>query len=141
MTASNPLIPKIIKLTFAGTSFAEDVIDAKLVPVDPERTSVITLDGVAHVNVGTASWNFVVNMVLDDDSVRPGLAYYLNNNVGTTVAVVFNPHTSGSEAATAPAYNFSVAIVPVQRGGDGNVYAEYEVTLPVTGVITRDATP
>lgn len=141
MAASNPLIPKIIKLTFGGTSFAEDAIDAKLVPVEPERTTVITLDGVAHVNVGTASWNFVVNMVIDDDSARPGLAYYLNNNVGSTVAVVFNPHTSGAESAGGPAYNFSVAVVPVQRGGDGNVYAETEVTLPVTGTITRDATP
>lgn len=141
MTASAPLIEKLITLTFGGTSFAEDVIDARIEPTPGDVKTVITLDGVAHQDVGTPTWDLVLNMIIDHDSGRPGLAYYLNNNIGSSVAVVFNPHGTGAESASQPKWTFNVRIQPAQIGGDGNEYAEYEVRLPITGTPTRDGTP
>lgn len=141
MTASAPEILKLITLTFGGTSFAEDVIDAEIVPTPGAVQTVITLDGVAHQDVGTPSWALRLNMIIDHDSGRPGLAYYLNNNIGTLVAVVFNPHGTGAESASQPKWTFSVRIQPAPMGGNGNEFAEYEVMLPIIGTPTRDGTP
>lgn len=141
MTASNPLIEKVITLTLGGTSFAEDCIDAELVPTPGPTQTVITLDGVAHQSVAVESWALRLKIILDHDSGRPGLAYYLNTNKGTTVAYVFNPHSSGAESAAAPKWTGSVVLQPVSAGGSGNVFAEVEVLLPCTGVPVRDGTP
>ena len=141
MTAAAPLLEKLVKLTLGGSSFAEDVIDARIEPTPGDVKTVITLDGVAHQDVGTPTWALVLNMVIDHDSVRPGLAYYLNNNIGSSVAFVFNPHGTGSESATQPQWTGNVRIQPAQIGGPGNDYAEFEVSLPITGTPTRDATP
>lgn len=142
MTASAPLIEKLIKLTLGGTSFAEDAIDAYINPIPGDVKTVITLDGIAHTDVGTPTWELVINLVIDHDSGRPGLAYYLNNNIGASVAFVFNPNSlAGSESAALPQWSGTVRIQPVQMGGVGNEYAEYEVRLPITGTPTRDATP
>ena len=141
MAASTPEILKLITLTLGATSFAEDVIDAEIVPTPGAVQSVITLDGVAHQDGGTPTWALRLNIVIDHDSVRPGLAYYLNNNVGALVAFVFNPHGTGVESATLPKWTGSVRIQPASIGGNGNEFAEYEVMLPIIGVPLRDATP
>jgi hypothetical protein len=141
MVASVPEIQKIITFSLGGTSFAEDIIDIRLEPVPGDETKVITLDGIAHIDVGTESWQFVINAVIDHDSVRPGFAYYCNQNKGTTVAFIYNPHGTGAESATQPKWTGSLKVQPFQIGGNGNEFAEYEVTLPVVGTPVRDATP
>lgn len=136
MTASVPEIPKVIVFTLGGSSFAEDLIDAEIRPVDPQESSIITLDGVLHKSVGTVGWEMRLNMVLDHDSVRPGLAYYLWTNQGSTVAFVY--HVGGAAiSATNPKFTGSVVLKPAAYGGDGNVFAEYETILPITGTLTR----
>lgn len=141
MTASAPMLPKFVTFTLGGSSFAEDVIDLEIRPVDPDETIITTLDGVVHKTVGTVSWEMRINTVLDWDSGRPGLAYYLWNNQGSTVAFVYNAHGTGAESASQPKMTGSVVLKPVGYGGDGNVYSEFEVVLPITGTLTRDATP
>jgi hypothetical protein len=141
MAASTPQIPKIVTFSLGGTSFAEDIIDCEIVPTPGEVTKVTTLDGIVHQDVATESWAIRVNMILDHDSGRPGLAYYLNQNKGTTVAFIYNAHGTGAESASQPKYTGSCKLQPVSYGGDGNTFAEYEVLLPIIGVPTRDATP
>lgn len=141
MTASAPQLPKIVTFSLGGTSFAEDIVDAEIRPVDPPETTVTTLDGVTHTSVGSEAWEMRLNMVLDWDSGRPGLAYYLWTNKGTTVAFVYNAHGTGAESASQPKMTGNVTLKPVAYGGDGNTFVEYEVVLPIQGVPTRDATP
>lgn len=141
MTASVPLIEKVITFSLGGTSFAEDAIDAWIEVTPGPVTQVITLDGVAHQDVGTETWALHVNAVLDHDSTRPGLAYYCNLNKGTTVAFIFNPHGTGAESATQPKWTGSLKVQPFQIGGKGNEFAEYEVVFPIIGTPLRDATP
>lgn len=142
MTASNPLIEKIITFTLGGVSYAEDAIDAWIETTPGEITAVTTLDGVVHQQVGTESYALHVNMVLDYDSGRPGLAYYCYTNAGTTgIALVFNPHSAGGETAAAPKFTGSVTIPAVNIGGKGNEYGEYEAVFPLSGKPVRDGTP
>ncbi len=141
MTASVPLIEKVVKLTLATVSFAEDAIDAWIEVTPGPVTTVITLDGVAHQDVGTETYALHVNAIIDHDSVRPGLAYYCNAHKGETVAFAFNPHGTGAESASLPQWTGSLKIQPFQIGGKGNEFAEYEVVFPIIGVPLRDATP
>ena len=48
--------------------------------------SVTTLDGITHQDVAAPTFGIRVRMVVDWDTVRPGLAYYLWNNQGDEVA-------------------------------------------------------
>lgn len=141
MTAAAPQIPKIVTLTLATVDFSEDAIDAEVVPTPGDIQKVTTLDGVVHQDVGTESWALRIKMVLDWDSVRPGLAYYLYTHKGESVAFVYNAHGIGAESATQPKITGTCRLQPVSYGGAGNVYAEVEVLLPIAGVPTRDATP
>lgn len=141
MTASVPQIPKIITFTLGGTSFAEDVIDAEIVPTPGDVQKVTTLDGVVHQDVGTESWALRLKCVLDWDSGRPGLAYYLYTNKGTSVAFVLNAYGVGAESASAPKMTGSCRLQPISYGGSGNVYGEVEVLLPISGTPLRDGTP
>lgn len=142
MTASAPLLEKLVKFTLGGTSFAEDLIDGYINPIPGDVKTVITLDGIAHVDVGTPSWEFVANMVIDHDSGRPGLAYYCNQHIGESIAFVFNPNSlAGAESAALPQWSGTLRIQPVQMGGVGNEYAEYEARFPINGTPLRDATP
>jgi hypothetical protein len=141
MTASTPQIPKIVLFKLATISFAEDAIDVEIVPTPGPVQTVLTLDGVQHQDVATESWALRVAMILDHDSVRPGLAYYLNIHKGETVAFEYNAHGTAAESATLPKWTGSCKLQPVPYGGSGNVFAEYEVLLPIIGTPLRDATP
>lgn len=141
MTASAPLIQKVALFKLATVSFAEDLVDAELVPVTPAAKTVTTLDGIVHQDIATEAWELRLKMVLDHDSGRPGLAYKLNSDKGTTVAFEFNPHGTGTESASQPKWTGSCKLVPVPAGGPGNEYAIVDVVLPVVGTPVRDATP
>ena len=141
--ASAPQIPKIIFFTLGATDFSDDVIDAGLVPAPGAVQKVRTLDGVTHQDAEPESWALDLKCVLDWDSTRPGLAYYLNANKGTQVAFVLNVHTSGTAtgSTTKPPSSGTVTLVPIPYGGEGNVFVQATVLLPLTGDPTFDITP
>ena len=140
MTASVPQILKIITLTFGGQSYKEDVVSAQVVNEAGDVQSIITLDGVTHQDASAATWFLELEAVIDWDTTRPGLAYYLFNNEGDTVAVVFDAYDAAISTSK-PALNFNVVLVPLPYGGTGNEFATATVRLPITGAITVDTTP
>lgn len=137
---SVPIIPKIVVLSIDGEDFAEDVIDAAIVPAPGAIQKVTTLDGVTHQDALPESWALELNCVQDWDSVRPGLAYYLFENKGTEAAVIYNA-TGSANAAGTPAMTCTVRLVPIAYGGQGQAYAETKVVLPITGDPVLDPTP
>lgn len=139
--AAVPQIPKIVTLSLATIDFAPDAIDCEIVPDPGAVKKVTTLDGIVHQDTDAEAWALKINMVLDWDSVRPGLAYYLFLHKGETVAFVFNAYGTAAESATAPKMTGTCKLVPVSYGGKGNEFGEFEVLLPIIGTPTRDATP
>jgi hypothetical protein len=137
---SNPILPKIITLTIDGEDFAEDVIGAAVVPVPGAIQTVKTLDGVSHSDAESETWQLELTCVQDWDSVRPGLAWYLLANKGDAKPVIFNVHDAAI-SATKPGLTFTATMVPIAYGGDGNVYAETSVVLPIDGTPATDITP
>lgn len=140
MVASVPQIPKVIIFTLDAESFAEDVVNLRIEPVDPEESSITTLDGVVHKDLGTGSWNLVGQAVQDWDSGRPGLAHWAYENAGDTVAFVFK-NEIGAESASEPKFTGSVVVKALGYGGDGGVFATTDFTWPITGTLTLDAAP
>ena len=145
MTASVPQIPKTIHFTLGSspTDFSPDVTGVAVVPEPGAVQKVITLDGVTHQDAEPASYSLELTMVLDWSSTRPGLAYYLFTNKGTQVAFALNVHTGGTAtgSATLPPMSGTVTLVPAPYGGDGNVFAEATVVLPINGLPVLDITP
>lgn len=140
MTASVPQIPKVAIFTLGGASYIEDVVNIKMVPVDPPKSSITTLDGVVHQDVGVYSWQIEIEAVQDWDSARPGLAWYCWTNQGTSKAFVLKNET-GAEAAATPKFTGNCIIAPLGYMGDGGVFATSKATFVVTGTLTLDATP
>ena len=140
MTASVPQIPKVSIFTLGGASYIEDIVNIKMVPVDPETSTVVTLDGVAHKDVGVFTWRIEGTAVQDWDSVRPGFAWYCWTNQGTSKAFVLKNET-GTEAAATPKFTGNCIITPIGYMGDGGVFATSDFAFEVTGTLTLDATP
>jgi len=140
MAASVPQILKIVEFTLATVSYAEDVIDIAVVPEPGAVQAVTTLDGVVHRDVSAETWGLQIKCVQDWSSSRPGLAYSLWAGRGTTVAFQFKAEV-GSESATLPQFTGFCTLVPIPYGGTGNEFAIADVFLPITGVLTLDATP
>jgi hypothetical protein len=140
MAASVPQLPKIITFTLGGTSFKEDVLSAGVVPAPGQVLSVTTLDGVVHQDVAKETWALELEAIIDWDTTRPGLAYYLQNNAGDEVAFVLNVHDAAISTSK-PAITGTCRLVPMQYGGTGNAYATATVSLPISGDPTVDTTP
>lgn len=137
-----PQIPKIIHFTIDSQDFSPDVISARVVPTPGAIQTVRTLDGTTHQDAEPETWGLELEMVLDYDSTRPGLAYYLNANKGTDEAFVLNVHAdSAAGSATLPPVSGTVTLVAVPYGGPGNQYATHTVVLPITGDPVYDITP
>jgi hypothetical protein len=140
MAASVPQIPKISIFTLGGVSYIEDIVNIKIVPVDPEESQIVTLDGVVHKDVGVTSWQIELTAVQDWDSARPGLAWYCWTNQGTSKAFVLK-HELGTEAAATPKFTGTCVIKALGYMGDGGVFATSDQVFPITGTLTLDATP
>jgi hypothetical protein len=138
--ASDPQLLKIVTFSLAGTDFSTDVLDVEVVPTPGDTLKVVTLDGVAHQDVGLETWALRVRAVIDWNTTRPGLAYYLFNNKGDSVAFIVGD-TTGAISATKPKLTGSCRLQPLPYGGTGNEYAEAEVLLPITGDPVVDTTP
>lgn len=135
--AAVPQLLKVITFTLGATDFSDDVIDIALVPAPGDVQSVTTLDGTTHQDAAAETWGLQIRAVVDWDTVRPGLAYYLFNNKGDTVAFEFRKDTATIGTGN-PSMTGSVVLVPMQYGGNGNEFAEGEVFLPATGAIVPD---
>ena len=145
MTASVPQIPKIAFFTLGSspTHFEMDVTSARIVSTPGAVQKIVTLDGVTHQDAEPESYALELTCVQDWDSGRPGLAYYLFNNKNTKVPFVLNPHPSGTATgdADSPPASGTVTLVPISYGGEANVYATSQVTLPIDGTPVFDITP
>lgn len=141
--AAVPQIPKIIHFTLGATDFSDDVIAASVVPAPGAVQSVTTLDGTVHQDVAPPTYSLDLELVLDWSSTRPGLAYYLFDSAGDSVAFVLNVHDSGNAtgSATLPPISGTCRLVPVAYGGEGNTFVTASVSLPITGTPTVDITP
>lgn len=135
-----PQILKIVTFTLGATDFSDDALDIEMVTEAGDVQSVTTLDGVTHQDVGAPTFGIRIRMVVDWDTVRPGLAYYLWNNQGDEVAMTFRKDTAAI-STTNPEIQANVKLVPVGYGGNGNEFAEQEVVLPITGAVTIDTAP
>lgn len=141
-----PQLQKVIKLTLtaAGGSpedFSADVIDAAIVPAQPDEQTVTTLDGVTHRDTGPVEWALELNCVIDWDSERPGLAWFLWTHSADALAFVHNAYSaSGAGSDAEPQLTGTCVAVPIPYGGTGNAFATATVSLPITGAITLDET-
>jgi hypothetical protein len=138
--AAVPQILKNITFTLGGADYSLDVLDVAVVPTPGATQSVLTLDGVAHTDVATETWSLDLRCIIDWDTVRPGLASYLNTNKGSTVAFIFRD-TDATISTTKPAMTGNCVLQPIPYGGTGNTYAEATVSLPLTAAPTVDTTP
>lgn len=138
--AAVPQILKVVTFTLDSTDFSMDAIDIEMVVTAGDVTSVTTLDGITHQDVAANTYGIRVRMVVDWDTTRPGLAYYLWDNQGDEVAMRFRKDTAAI-STTNPEIQANVKLVPVGYGGNGNEFAEQEVVLPITGAVTLDTTP
>ena len=138
--ASDPQLLKVVTFTLGATDFSDDALDIEVVPTPGDIQTVRTLDGVSHSDAEAETWGLRVRAVIDWDTTRPGLAYYLFNNKGDQVAFRFRKDTEAI-STTNPEIQGTVTLVPISYGGNGNEYAEAEVVLPIDGEITLDTTP
>src|SRR6188768_2276884 len=99
---SVPQILKTITFTLDGEDFSGDVLDAAVVPTPGAIQSVRTLDGVSHSDAESETWGLELRCVIDWDSERPGLAWFLNDNKGEQVAFTFRD-TTNAISTTKPA--------------------------------------
>lgn len=138
--ASVPQLLKVITFSLGGTDFSDDALDVEVVPTPGDVQRVTTLDGVTHQDAAAESWALRIRAVVDWDSVRPGLAWYLWDNKGDTVAFLFRD-TTAALSTTKPGMSGNVKLVPISYGGNGNEYAEATVLLPIDGDPVPDTTP
>lgn len=138
--AAVPQLLKIITFTLGATDFSDDVLDVEVVPTPGDIQKVTTLDGVTHQDASPESWSLRVRAIIDWDSVRPGLAWYLFANKNTTAAFLFRD-TTAILSTTKPGIGGTCTLVPLPYGGTGGEYAEGEVLMPITGDPLPDTTP
>lgn len=138
--AADPQILKVVTFTLGATDFSDDALDVEVVPAPGDVQRVTTLDGVTHQDAAPESWALRIRAVIDWDSVRPGLAYYLFANSGDAVAFEVKD-TTAAKSTSKPSITGTCTLVPLPYGGDGNVFAEGEVLLPIDGTPVLDSTP
>lgn len=141
---SNPQLLKEITLIFDPSGdnedFSMDVIDAEVVPTPGDIQTVRTLDGVSHSDAEGETWSLRLNCIIDWDTTRPGLAYYLWSNKGEQKLVRFRKDEAAISTSN-PGVDFTVTLVPLPYGGNGNEFAQAEVLLPIDGELALDTTP
>ena len=137
---SVPQLLKVITFTLDGEDFSMDALDVEVVPEAGDIQTVRTLDGVSHSDAESETWGLRIRAVIDWDTVRPGLAFFLFDNRGTQVDFEFRKDESAI-STTNPSVKGTVTCVPISYGGNGNEYAEAEVVLPIDGTPTLDTTP
>lgn len=140
MVVANPQLLKTITFTLDGSDYSLDVVDAGVSPTPGDTQSVTTLDGVTHQDQAAETWFLNLTIVLDWDTTRPGLAYYLYNNRGDTVAFRLRKDTAAISTSN-PEIQGNCVLVAAPYGGEGNTFITAEVSCPITGPLVIDTTP
>lgn len=138
--AAIPQVLKVIELTLGGEDFDADVIDAAIVPEAGATKKVTTLDGTVHQDTEPEAWALSLTAVIDWDSVRPGLARYLFDHKGESVAFRFHD-VDAAVSTGSPALTGTCTLRPLPYGGTGNDFATATVELPISGDPVPDTTP
>ena len=138
--SSNPQILKEVIFTLDTEDFAPDIVDGRVGFTPGAIQTIKTLDGVVHQDAESGAWQLELTAVLDWDSTRPGLARYLYDNAGDSVAFTFKADT-GANSDASPLVAGTVTLVPLPFGGPGNQFATAELVLPIDGTPTLDTTP
>lgn len=113
-------------VSFAGTDYANQVSMAILEPDQDTKTyRTLVPDGVKQ-DVDSAAWTLKLKG-LQDHTAAQGLARYMFDNDGTTVAAVLEPQAGGISWAV------QVVLKATQIGGDQGDWAEIEIELPCEG--------
>jgi len=114
--------------TVGGTSYANQITKARLVP-DTPTVSIRTLvpDG-SVTDVDTAVWTLELAGISDWKNAQ-GLADYLNDNVNVLVACVLQPKPGSGEKTAA----FSMYAHPVDFGGEQGQFVVFDTTFGLSG--------
>jgi hypothetical protein len=137
---ADPQILKDIVLTIDTEDFSGDVTAARMAHVPGAIQTVKTLDGTKHQDAEGGTWQLELTCVIDWDSTRPGLARFLFDHDGETLAFTFKDDESANSTAK-PLMTGNLVCVPIAYGGEGNVFATAEVVLPIDGTPVPDTTP
>lgn len=118
-------------ITIEGTSYANQLTKARLVPETPMQTvRTLVPDGVVQ-DVDSTVWTLELAGIQDWKNAQ-GLADALNDFAGTDIDVVLQPKPgTGERTAT-----FIAVAMPVEFGGEQGSFATFETSLPVKGAPT-----
>jgi hypothetical protein len=115
-------------ITIGGTSYANQLTRARLVPDTPTVSiRTLVLDG-SVTDVDSAVWTCELAGIQDWKNTQ-GLADYLNDNANVLVAVVLQPKPGVGETSA----SFSMYAHPVEFGGDQGAFATFEATFGMSG--------
>jgi hypothetical protein len=120
---------------FGGTEYANQVSKARFVPDTPIQTMrTLVPDGIVQ-DVDSTAWTLELSGIQDLVTAQ-GLARYLFENEGDTVACLVQPRASAGVVV-----GCNVILVPTELGGEQGDWAQFEIELPVIGAPTLDDTP
>jgi hypothetical protein len=112
-----------------SVDYSNQISKVRLVPdTNIQTMKTLVPEGVIQ-DVDTPTWTVEITAIQDmTDSV--GLARYLTENHGTTVAMEVTAKVGGVKAT------FNVLCMATELGGEQGNFAVIEVELPVVGVVT-----
>lgn len=121
-------------------TFQGDAADVHVEVTAGDTVDYPTLDGNVASNTEAESYALVLRA--GQDYSATGLARFLWDNNGQIATVEVNAFGQAVVAAAAtPSVTGTVALVPVQYGGEVSTFAEFEVTLPFTAKPVLATTP
>jgi hypothetical protein len=101
-----------------------DTVDYQTLCVGGDLSSVGDPTYVLHL-IGVQDWK---------PTAPEGLAHFLAINAPATVTFVFQAHGATVPiSTTAPGYTGTCTLVPPNYGGEADTWAEFDVSLPITG--------
>lgn len=114
--------------TLGGTTFAAAATTAMLKPTTAVKTLTTLIPDGVYQDVDTTIW--VLSLAGISDWKMGGLAKYLNDHVGESVAGTLAPKSGAGE----PAATFSATCIPVSFGGTQGEWNTFDsIDLPVSG--------
>jgi hypothetical protein len=135
-----PLFMREISLTLATvsppgtpTEFKCDVHAATIEPSAGDVVTYVTLcpDGTFSQRAATT---YELHLVGVQNWDADGLALFLDENDGLELAFVFQAHGAAAPSAATPAKSGTCIGMAPTYGGERDTWAEYDVTLPISGV-------
>ncbi len=113
-------------VTFGATAYTNQISKVRFVPDTPIQTMrTLVPDGIVQ-DVDSTAWTLELAGIQDLTDAQ-GLARYLFENNGDTVAVTCEPKSGGVEITA------SVILVPTELGGEQGDWAQFDIELPVIG--------